>query len=77
MNGLTEIYFGEPEIQLAIYNPQNETCDALRTKRAKIKTKRFSISKRSVLLRRFPGYPFFKKISTRLRRDLTASRLSI
>lgn len=59
------------------YNPQNETCDALRTKRAKIKTKRFSISKRSVLLRRFTGYHFFKKISTRLRRDLTASRLSI
>ena len=43
------------------YNPQNETCDALRTKRAKIKTKRFSVSKRSVPLRRFPGHPFSKK----------------
>lgn len=41
----------------AIYNPQNETCDALRTKRAKIKTKRFSVSKRSVPLRCFQGYP--------------------
>ncbi len=69
--------FSALDFVLDIYNPQNETCDALRTKRAKIKTKRFSISKRSVLLRRFPGYPFFKKISTRLRRDLTASRLSI
>lgn len=43
------------------YNPQNETCDALRTKRAKIKTKRFSFSKRSVPLRRFSGHPLFKK----------------
>ena len=43
------------------YNPQNETCDALRTKRAKIKTKRFPGSKRSVPLRRFPEHPFFKK----------------
>lgn len=43
------------------YNPQNETCDALRTKRAKIKTKRFSVSKRSVPLTRFPEHPFFKK----------------
>lgn len=59
------------------YNPQNETCDALRTKRAKIKTKRFSFSKRSVPLRRFSGHPLFKKKSTRLRRDLSASRLSI
>lgn len=39
------------------YNPQNETCDALRTKRVKIKTKRFSVSKRSVPLRCFQGYP--------------------
>lgn len=46
---------------LCKYNPQNETCDALRTKRAKIKTKRFSVSKRSVPLRCFQGYPFFKK----------------
>lgn len=60
-----------------LYNPQNETCDALRTKRAKNKTKRFPGSKRSVPLTRFPEHPFFKKISTRLRRDLTASRLSI
>lgn len=60
-----------------MYNPQNETCDALRTKRAKIKTKRFSFSKRSVPLTRFPEHPFFKKISTRLRRDLPASRRSI
>lgn len=60
-----------------IYNPQNETCDDLRTKRAKIKTKRFSGSKRSVPLTCFQGHPFFKKNSTRLRRDLTASRLSI
>lgn len=44
------------------YNPQNETCDALRTKRAKIKTKRFPGSKRSVPLTRFPEHPFFKKI---------------
>ena len=59
------------------YNPQNETCDVLRTKRAKNKTKRFPGSKRSVPLTRFPEHPFFKKNSTRLRRDLTASRLSI
>ena len=64
-------------ITAIVYNPQNETCDALRTKRAKNKTKRFSVSKRSVPLTRFPEHPFFKKISTRLRRDLPASRLSI
>lgn len=76
--GLPEtVFMSTAEEKVAFYNPQNETCDALRTKRTKIKTKRFSISKRSVLLRRFPGYHFFKKISTRLRRDLTASRLSI
>lgn len=60
-----------------LYNPQNETCDALRTKRAKNKTKRFSFSKRSVPLTRFPEHPFFKKISTRLRRGLGLTRLSI
>lgn len=46
---------------MIIYNPQNETCDALRTKRAKIKTKRFSFSKRSVPLTRFPEHPFSRK----------------
>ena len=63
--------------QWCAYNPQNETCDALRTKRAKNKTKRFSVSKRSVPLRCFPEHPFFKKISTRLRREAGRSRLSI
>lgn len=47
---------------LCSYNPQNETCDVLRTKRAKNKTKRFPGSKRSVPLTRFPEHPFFKKI---------------
>lgn len=43
------------------YNPQNETCEALKTKRAKNKTKRFSVSKRSIPLMRFQGHPLFKK----------------
>lgn len=51
----------QEQASTALYNPQNETCDALRTKRAKIKTKRFSFSKRSVPLRRFSGHPLFKK----------------
>lgn len=41
-----------------IYNPQNETCDVCRTKRAKNKTKRFSFSKRSVPTKSFFTTPF-------------------
>ncbi len=70
-------YIYDKYLYWAKYNPQNETCDALRTKRAKNKTKRFSVSKRSVPLRCFPEHPFFKKISTRLRREAGRSRLSI
>lgn len=57
-DGILILYskYGE-DLGQYIYNPQNETCDALRTKRVKIKTKRFSVSKRSVPLRCFQGYP--------------------
>lgn len=60
-----------------VYNPQNETCDALRTNRAKNKTKRFYFPKRSVPLTRVPEHSFFKKNSTRLRRGLGLTRLII
>lgn len=55
------------------YNPQNETCNAPRTKGAKIKTKREARTKRSVPSVRFhimPGLSHFKKIFARLRRGL-------
>lgn len=49
------------------YNPQNEACNASRTKRAKNKTKREAQTKRSVPSVRFfitaATLPFFKKFS--------------
>ncbi len=57
----------------AFYNPQNETCNAPRTKGAKIKTKRESHAKRSVPSVRFhimPRLSHFQKIFARLRRGL-------
>lgn len=51
----------------SIYNPQNEACNASRTKRAKNKTKREAQTKRSVPSVRFfitaATLPFFKKFS--------------
>lgn len=44
----------------ALYNPQNETCNANRTKGAKIKTKRAVLTKRSV-----PSVRFVCRLSTR------------
>ena len=53
--------------QNCIYNPQNEACNASRTKRAKNKTKREAQTKRSVPSVRFfitaATLPFFKKFS--------------
>lgn len=37
-------------VMLRIYNPQNETCDALKTKCARNKTKRFIPTKQNVPL---------------------------
>lgn len=42
-----------------MYNPQNEACNATRTKRAKIKTKRETTTKRSV-----PSVRFFITAAT-------------
>lgn len=56
-----------PMIPATTYNPQNEACNASRTKRAKNKTKREAQTKRSVPSVRFfitaATLPFFKKFS--------------
>lgn len=69
--GITRIgtgAFWESTIRtISIYNPQNEACNASRTKRAKNKTKREAQTKRSVPSVRFfitaATLPFFKKFS--------------